>query len=158
MSHLERKFPLSQAHTSSSPAIGLIIRVLLVFDTIALLFAAALHVNGASIPLGSAIFNEPQIVPAAVVEGLVGLIFAGSAYAALARKSWAWSSAIFAHVFAILGFLLGLYATRNGTSPFNFTYHRVMLAIFVAGLILLLLAVGRAALGHLTYESRGISA
>jgi hypothetical protein len=150
---------LNQTHTtSSSPAIGLVIRVLLVFDPIALLFAAALHIDGASIPLGSAVFNEPQIVPAAVVEGLAGLIFAGAAYAALAGKSWAWLSAIVAHIFAILGFLLGLYATRNGTSPFNFTYHRVMLVIFVAGLILLLLPVGRAALGHPTHESRGVSA
>jgi hypothetical protein len=151
---------LSQTQTtySSFPAIGLIIRVLLVFDTIALLFASTIHIHGASIPLGTAVFNKPQMVYAAIVEGLAGLIFAVAAYAALAGRAWAWLSAIIAHIFAILGFLLGLYATRTGTSPFNYTYHRVMLVIFVAGLILLLLPVGRAALEHLTRESRGVSA
>jgi hypothetical protein len=53
-----------------------------------------------------------------------------------------------AHLFAIAGFLLGLWATRFGTSPFNYGYHRVMLALFVAGLVLLLLPIGRAALGR----------
>lgn len=129
-------------------ALQVAVRILLIFDTVALLFAAALHVDGASIPLGSAVFHEPQIVPAAIVEGLAGVIFAVSAYSAVAGRDWAWISAICAHIFAILGFILGLIATSGGTSPFNFTYHRVMLAIFVAGLILLLLPVGGAALGR----------
>lgn len=132
----------------ATSALATVLRVLLIFDTVALLFAAALHVNGASIPLGSAVFNEPRIVYAAIVEGLAGLIFLVSAYAVTARRSWAWSSAIVAHVFSILGFILGIYSTRNGTSPFNFTYHRVMLVIFVAGLILLLLPAGQEALGR----------
>ena len=150
---------MSQTQTTYSfRAIGLLIRVLLVFDTIALLFASAIHINGASIPLGAAVFNEPQMVYAAIVEGLAGGIFAVASYAALAGRNWAWRSAIIAHVFTILGFLLGLYATRGGTSPFNYSYHRVMLVIFVAGLILLLLPVGRAAQGPLTHESRGVSA
>jgi hypothetical protein len=136
------------ARPSTSSAPGVAIRILLIFDTVALLFAAALHVDGASIPLGSAVFNEPQIVPAAIVEGLAGGIFALSAYSSLAGRAWAWACTIGAHIFAVLGFILGLIATRNGTSPFNFTYHRVMLVIFVAGLILLLLPVGRSALGH----------
>ena len=130
------------------------IRVLMAFDTVALLFAAALHVNGARIPLGSAVFVEPQIVPAAIVEGLAGLIFAVSAYAAIALRPWAWWSAIVAHVFAILGFILGIVSTRNGTSPFNHVYHYVMLVIFVVGLIVLLLPIGREALGRMSWMSR----
>jgi uncharacterized membrane protein len=126
------------------------IRILIVFDTVALLFAATIHVNGAQIPLGAATFVEPQIVPAAVVEGLAGVIFALSAYAVFTRQTWAWWSAIVAHAFAIAGFLLGLVSTRNGTSPFNYDYHRVMLAIFVIGLIVLLLPVGREALGRVS--------
>jgi hypothetical protein len=128
--------------------VAAVIRVLMVFDAVALLFAASIHVAGARIPLVASVFVEPQIVPAAIVEGLAGLIFVVGAFAVFARRVWAWSWAIFAHVFAILGFTVGILATRNGTSPFNFTYHRVMLVIFVAGLILLLLPVGRAALGR----------
>jgi hypothetical protein len=137
-----------RARRSTPSTLGVAVRVLLIFDTVALLFAATLHVDGASIPLGSVVFNEPQIVPAAIVEGLAGVIFAVSTYSALAGRAWAWTCAICAHVFAILGFILGLIATRNGTSQFNFTYHRVMLVIFVTGLIMLLLPAGRAALGH----------
>lgn len=139
---------MSATPTPSTSGVGAVIRVVMVFDAVALLFAAALHINGASIRLGSAVFDEPQIVPAAIVEGLAGLLFLVSAYAVLAGRTWAWTSAIVAHVFAILGFIVGLVATRNGTSPFNFTYHRVMLAIFVLGFILLLLPLGQAALGR----------
>lgn len=126
-----------------------VIRILMVFDSVALLFAAALHVNGARIPLGSAVFVEPEIVPAAIAEGLAGLIFVLGAYAVFTRQTWAWSSAIVAHAFAIAAFIVGIITTRNGTSPFNYAYHRVMLVIFVAGLILLLLPIGREALGRM---------
>lgn len=85
-------------------------RLLMLFDTVALLFAAALHVEGARIPLGVAIFAEPQIVPAAVVEGLAGLIFAVGAYAVFTGKPWAWLSAVIAHGVAIAGFILGLWS------------------------------------------------
>jgi hypothetical protein len=136
--------PSSSSSTSST--IGQAIRGLLVFDTVALVFAAALHVDGASVSVGNTVFTEPQIVPAAVVEGLAAVLFGLGVYAVFATRVWAWTSAISAHIFAILGFLLGLYATRDGTSPFNFTYHRVMLAIFAAGLLLLLLPAGRGAL------------
>jgi len=53
-----------------------------------------------------------------------------------------------AHLFAIAGFVVGLVATRLGTTPFNYDYHRVMLAVFVAGLLLLLSAPARAALAR----------
>lgn len=128
--------------------IGVVFRILTVFDTIALLFAASLHVAGVRIPLGSAVFVEPQMVPAAIVEGLAGVFFAGAAYAVFAGRRWAWSTTLFAHVFAILGFLVGIFATRDGTSTFNHTYHFVMLGIFVIGLALLLQSGARAALGQ----------
>lgn len=137
-----------EIHSPARSTASTIIRGLVVFDSVALLVASALHVAGARIPLGSAEFVEPQIVPAAVVEGLAGLLFAASAYAIFAGRSWAWPMTVGAHLFAIAGFLLGLWATRFGTSPFNYGNHRVMLALFVAGLVLLLLPIGRAALGR----------
>lgn len=140
--------PMVEMTPPRAPAVATIIRVLIVFDTLALLFAAALHVAGARIPLGSAVFVEPQIVPAAIVEGLAGMLFAMTIYAVFTNTRWAWPAAIFAHIFAIAGFLLGIWATRAGTSPFNANYHRVMLVVFVAGLALLLIPGGRAALGR----------
>ncbi|HEX5503982.1 MAG TPA: hypothetical protein VFW96_15255 [Thermomicrobiales bacterium] len=53
----------------------------------------------------------------------------------LARSGRAWSSALAAHLFAVAGFLLGLVATRTGTTPFNHDYHLVMMAVFVLGLL-----------------------
>lgn len=130
------------------PVLALVFRILAVFNTVALLFAAALHVQGAHIALGSLVFDEPQIVPAAIVEGLDGLVFAVAAYALLAGVRWAWRMTLGAHAFAILGFLLGIFSTLNGTTPFNRTYHFVMLGIFVVGLALLLTPPAQAALGH----------
>lgn len=139
---------MTQTSTPRRPVIARVFRLLVVFDTVVLLFAAALHVQGVRIPLGSAVFDEPQIVPAAIVEGLAGVIFAVAAYAVFTDRHWAWLMTLFAHVFAVLGFLLGIFATRNGTSPFNRVYHLVMLAIFIVGLALLLTPTMRAALGR----------
>ncbi len=122
--------------------------LLMVFDAIALLFAGIVHLMGASIPLGVAVFMEPPLIPAGVVETLVGVIFVVSLYAMFTAKGWAWGSALGTHIFAIAAFLFGLYATRGGTTLFNYDYHRTMLGVFVVGLILLLLPLGRAALAH----------
>jgi len=132
----------------SAPMMAVVFRIVVVFDTVALLVAAALHVAGARFALGSVVFAEPQMVPAAIVEGLDGLVFAAATYAVLTGKRWAWTMTLIAHVFAILGFLLGLFSTRNGTTPFNHDYHLIMLAIFVIGLTLLFTPAARAALGQ----------
>lgn len=139
--------PLSEERTTRQPFTGTIFRALVVFDTIALLFAATLHVQGMRIPLGFTTFDEPQIVPAAIVEGAAGIIFAVSAAAIFTGRRWAWSWTLFAHIFAILGFLLGIFATRNGTSAFNHVYHFVLLGIFMLGLLVLLAPSAKAALG-----------
>jgi len=130
------------------PAITVALRALVVFDTAALLFAAALHVQGVHIGLGSAAFDEPQIVPAAIVEGLAGALFAVAAYTVFTSRRWAWRMTLVAHGFAILGFLVGIFATRTGTSPFNHIYHIVMLGVFVVGLAALLTPPARDALGR----------
>jgi hypothetical protein len=140
-----------EATPSGNVAIATVIRVLMVFDTIALLFAGIIHFGGVRIPLGFAVFDEPALLPAAVVETLAGLIFLASAFGVFMRRSWAWSSAAFAHAFAILGFVVGIVATRNGTTQFNHTYHLVMLVLFVVGLILLLLPPARASLGRVQH-------
>lgn len=135
-----------QASTPARSAVAAVIRIVVVFDAVALLFAGIVHLVGARIPLGGAAFVEPPIIPAGVVESLAGVVFVVAAYALFARRSWAWVVTLAAHLFAIAGFLLGLWATRLGTTPFNYDYHRVMLAVFVAGLILVLTPPARAAL------------
>ena len=139
---------VSCADAPRRPALAVVALTLLVFDTLALFFAAALHVQGVHIPLGSAAFDEAQIVPAAIVEGLAGGLFAVATIMVLFNRRGMWWMALVAHVFAILGFLLGLFATRNGTSPFNRAYHLVLLGVFVVGPAFLLAPATRDALGH----------
>lgn len=124
-----------------------VLRVLIPFATVALLFAGIIHLVGVRIPLGAAVFAEPPILPAGIVEGLAGIIFAVATYAVFARRDWAWSAALAAHLFAIAGFLVGIIATRSGTTPFNHVYHYVMMAFFVLGLLLLVAPSARTALG-----------
>lgn len=135
--------------TSQSTLRGVVantLRVLVIFDAAALLFAGIVHLVGAHIPLGAAVFDEPSILPAGIVESSAGLLFVWAAYAVFAGRSSAWIATLVAHLFAIAGFLVGIIATRLGTTPFNTLYHRVMLVVFVAGLILVLLPAGRTAL------------
>lgn len=136
--------------TSQSNLHGVVantLRVLVIFDAVALLFAGIVHLVCAHIPLGAAVFDEPPILPAGIVESSAGLLFVWAAYTIFAGRPSAWKATLVAHLFAIAGFLVGIVATRLGTTPFNALYHRVMLAVFVAGLILVLLPAGRAALG-----------
>jgi hypothetical protein len=137
-----------QATPKYRPVVGAILRALMVFDAVALLFAGIVHLVGARIPLGIGVFVEPPILPAGIVESLAGLLFAWATYAARAHARSAWPAALTAHLFAIAGFVVGIVATLSGTTPFNNVYHRVMLAVFVVGLILLLTSPGREALSH----------
>ena len=122
------------------------IRILVVFDAAALLFAGIVHLFGASLALGIGTFDEPPILPAGIVETLAGVLFVIAAYAIFARQTWAWGMTLAAQLFAIAGFIVGILSTLRGTTPFNFFYHRVMLVIFVIGLILVLIPAGREAL------------
>ena len=124
-----------------------VISVLIVLEIITFLLAALLHV-GVQFPLG---FSEPQIIPAAIVEGLCGLFLAVSAYAVFAHRAWVWVAAIAAHVFAVAGVLLGITALALGAGPSteaNTIYHRVILVVLVVVLALLATPGARAALGR----------
>src|SRR5690348_5687873 len=104
-------------HTSrQSGAVVMTTRALIVFDTVTLLLFALLHANG-PLALGSAVLAEPRIIPAAIVEGLAGLIFAVSAYAVFTRASWAWAATVAAHVFTLAGVLLGITMIAAGFGP-----------------------------------------
>jgi len=74
--------------TRSFTTVVTVISVLMVAEAVTFLLAALLHVG---IPLG---FSEPRIIPAAIVEGLCGLLLAVSTYAVVARTTWAWGAAL----------------------------------------------------------------
>ena len=133
----------TQASMRRLPAIAVVVCVLVVLDIVALLFAAALHVQGVHIALGSMVFEEPQIVPAAVVEGLAAGLYAVAAYTILSGGRGAWRMTLAAHVFAILVLLLGVFARRAGITPFIQVSQLVMLGVFVLGLTLLLTPAAR---------------
>ncbi len=144
---------MSQISTSSqhlrrpsAVAAIIIVRALIVFDAVALLFAGIVHLVGARIPLGFGVFVEPPLLSAGIVETLTGLLFVVAIYVMFAGVARAWGWALGAHLFAIAGFMLGILATVKGTTPFNHDYHLAMLTIFVCGLILLLTPPLRAGL------------
>jgi hypothetical protein len=63
---------MSETTTHRWPIVVIVISVLMVLETIPFLLAALLHL-GIQFPLG---FSEPRIIPAAIVEGLCGVILA----------------------------------------------------------------------------------
>src|SRR5258708_12218427 len=104
----------------------------MVAEAVTFLFAALMHVG---IPLG---FSEPRIIPAAIVEGLCGLLLAVSACAVVARTTWAWGAALAAHLVAVAGVLLGIIALAPGAGPrpmANPIYHRPILWGLFVGLV-----------------------
>ena len=133
--------------TRSFATIVTVITVLMVAEAVTFLLAALLHLG---IPLG---LSEPRIIPAAIVEGLCGLFLAVSAYAVVARTTWAWMAALAANLFAVAGVLLGITALALGAGPSteaNTIYHRVILGVLVVVLVLLATPGARAALGRRT--------
>jgi hypothetical protein len=134
--------------TRSFTTVVTVITVLMVAEAVTFLLAALLHLG---IPLG---FSEPHIIPAAIVEGLCGLLLAVSAYAVVARTTWAWGAALAAHLVAVVGVLLGITALALGAGPSteaNTIYHRVILGVLVVVLVVLSTPAARAALGHRTW-------
>src|SRR5260370_26321869 len=112
--------------TRSFTTVVTMITVLMVAEAVTFLFAALMHVG---IPLG---FSEPRIIPAAIVEGLCGLLLAVSACAVVARTTWAWGAALAAHLVAVAGVLLGIIALAIGAGPStmaNTIYHRGILGV-----------------------------
>jgi hypothetical protein len=114
------------------------------------LVAVLLHV-GVEIPLGFAVLQEPRRPVAVLVEGVAGLLLGLGALAILARRTWAWAAVTGAHAVALAGVLWGMVAVAAGRgphTPLNDTYHRVMVVLLAATLLLLLTPLGRASLGR----------
>jgi hypothetical protein len=119
--------------------------VLIVLEALSFLCFALLHL-GVRIPMAFAVIEEPRRPFAVIVEGLAALVLALAAFAVLTRRTWAWAAATGAHAVALAGVLWGMVAIAAGRGPhtqLNDTYHRVMVVVLGAGLILLLTRPGR---------------
>ena len=127
------------------------ILVFIALEASTFLLASALH-SGIEIPILSSSLQEPRIIPATIAEGLIGLFLAVGAYAVFAGKNWSLSLAITAHAVAIAGVLIGIAALALGRGPTteaNYIYHRVILIVLVAGLVLLLIPIAKSALARI---------
>jgi len=98
-------------------------------------------VQHAGIALGS--FHEPKIVPAAVVETICGLFLLWGSIALFGYFSGYWKVALIGNLVALGGVLLGMAALAAGRGPrtaSNDLYHRIMLVLIGAGLLILFFA------------------
>ncbi len=128
----------------------LALEVLLVVDTVAFLAASVIHF-GFPIPLGFTTVSDVSLLPAAIAEGAIGVALALATAAMFSRLDWAWIGATAAHVFGILGVLVGLSVTLGDpadSSSANFLFHLSVLPVLVVGLALLLTRSGKTALGR----------
>jgi Na+-transporting NADH:ubiquinone oxidoreductase subunit NqrB len=112
---------------------------------------AALFVFGALQHAGVAIgsLHEPVIVPASVVEVVCALALSWGAAAVLKQSLKAWRAAFIGNLVAILGVAIGMVALAVGAGPrtsSNDLYHRIMLALAIASLVILLIPGGRKSL------------
>jgi hypothetical protein len=118
---------------------------------ITLMFAnAALLIFGAVQHAGIAVgpFREPPILPAMIVESIcaAALIWGAAAVTASARK--AWPAALTGNLITVAGVALGIAALHFGRGPqtaSNDLYHKIMLALALASLVILFLPQGRSA-------------
>lgn len=104
---------------------------------------AALFFFGAVQHVGYAIgpFHEPHIVPAAIVESICGLCLFWGATALFRRSTRRWLTALIANLIALAGVMLGMVALALGRGPrtaSNDLYHRIMLALIGAAVLILL--------------------
>jgi hypothetical protein len=117
----------------------------MVLEALSFICFALLHL-GVRIPVAFAVVEEPRRPFAVIVEGLAAAALALAAFAVLTRRTWAWAGATGAHAVALAGVLWGMVAIAAGRgphTPLNDTFHRVMVVVLGAGLILLLTRPGR---------------
>jgi ascorbate-specific PTS system EIIC-type component UlaA len=114
---------------------------------------AALFVFGslqhAGVAFGS--LSEPRIIPAAIVEGLCALALGWGAGAVFGDGLGGWRAALIGNLIALGGVVLGIAALALGAGPrtaSNDLYHRIMLGLIAASLLILFTRSGRVALGR----------
>jgi hypothetical protein len=121
-----------------------LLTILMLADAAVFVFGALQHAGVAIGPL-----HEPIIVPASVVETLCALVFVWGGATVLKHSPNAWRAALVGNLVAIIGVAIGMVALAAGARPrtaSNDLYHKIMLALAIASLVILVLPAGRAAL------------
>jgi hypothetical protein len=110
---------------------------LLILEGFTFLAAALLHVG---VQIGG--LSEPPITPAAIVESVAGLGLLIAATSRIAGAKWQRAVTVGTLTFALAGVLLGLtvLALAGGGTPLNDAYHRTLLLVLLATLLLQLTA------------------
>ena len=106
---------------------------------------AALFFFGAVQHIGVTIgrFQEPRIIPAAIVETICGISLAWGAVIVLSRAVLPWSAPLVSNFIALCGVLLGMAALAAGRGPrtaSNDLYHHIMLSLIATSFVVLVLA------------------
>lgn len=112
---------------------------------------ATLFLFGAFQHLGFSVgrFHEPKIVSASLVETICGLFLLSGSIALFSHFPTATKIALISNLVALGGVLLGIAALAAGRGPrtaSNDLYHRIMLLLIGASLLILFL--GRSALSR----------
>lgn len=134
---------MTESSTGRS-ALGAVIGGLMLIEGVVFVLAALLHA-GVQLPLG---IDGPRILPATIVEGVIGVVFLIAAWGVFRRRASAWKGALMAHAVAAGGILLGMVALGLGQGPrtsANDVYHRVMFVLAALMIILLRTRAGRSA-------------
>lgn len=109
----------------------------MIFNGALFLFGALQH---AGIALGP--FHEPRIIPAAVVETICAASLLAGAAALFRALRKRWHFALIGNLVALSGVLLGMVALAVGAGPrtaSNDWYHRIMLTLIAAAILILVL-------------------
>ena len=106
---------------------------------------ASLFIFGAVQHVGVAVgpFREPRILPAAIVETTCAIALVWGGAAVLAHAAAFGRTALIANFLALAGVLLGVVALALGAGPrtaSNDLYHRIMLVLIGASLVILFFA------------------
>ncbi len=108
---------------------------LLAVTSAACLVASAFHA-GLTIRVGPLALAEPPILPAAIVEGTIGLALAFAIGSVLARRPWAPQAVLSAYALGIIGFVVGIAVlARNPDmqTPFNVAVHAGVFPLLLVG-------------------------
>jgi hypothetical protein len=125
-----------------TPLVSAVFGLIVAAEAVTFLLFGAAHL-GRPLALGPLRLEEPSIPPATVVEVICGLALLGAAHSLLAGNFLRWRTALRVHVLALAGILLGVGAPALGLGPrtaANEAYHRGMLVLLSAGLLLSLAA------------------
>lgn len=117
-----------------------VLSLVIFLEAAAFFFAALLH-------MGVSMFGvtEGRVVPEAIVQTLLGVFFAVSAYGVLKRKVWARMTALVAHTVGLVGFLFGTGLTLLGQAEFELgrIYNLTRLVALTVVFVILLLPVSK---------------